>query len=165
MLQDKHYLMLVFVSANWDKNTVWRTSLFLFVDNAATAKLLKRGTRSFTSSVSDSDDDYITGVCLCLCLFKLQRWRQGIFLRNALLSNSTCWNASEYACAHTFQMTFEALRSTTALILNSECVLCQLWAHWHTPLGGACVCVAEFDGGEIEIRRRGQIEAEKGKGW
>lgn len=68
MLQDKHYLMLVFVSANWDKDTVWYPSLFLFADNADTAKLLKRETRNFTSSVSDSGEhSIISQVCVCVC--------------------------------------------------------------------------------------------------
>lgn len=41
-------------------------SLFLFsADNVATAKLLKRATRNFTSSVSDSQDHSIADGCVC----------------------------------------------------------------------------------------------------
>ena len=44
-------------------------SLFLFPDNVATAKLLRRETRNSTSSVSDDADLYsIPDVCVCVCV-------------------------------------------------------------------------------------------------
>lgn len=72
MLQDKQRLMLVFLFAlaNWDKTLSDGCLCFSFADNAATAKLLKRETRNFTSSVSDSHDRSITpyiGACVCVC--------------------------------------------------------------------------------------------------
>lgn len=98
---------------------------------------------------------YFTDVCVCVS-----------FNCGCLCSNS---NLSINALSFLFPVlecmwTHTSARITddfwgigaTALILNSECMLSQLWAHWHTPLGGVCGWVWW---GEIEIRRRGKIKS------
>ena len=62
------------MSDNWDekkkkKKRLMAVFVFSFSDNAATAKLLKRETRSCTSSVSDSlDRSIILQMCMCVCV-------------------------------------------------------------------------------------------------
>lgn len=59
-----------FAWASWDSTLSDGSLLSLssLADNAATAKLLKRATRNFTSSVSDSRDRSIKPpVCVCAC--------------------------------------------------------------------------------------------------
>lgn len=93
-----------------------------------------------------------------LCLYKVYGTGGGIWKKALSFPIPVReWHVNTHARA--LQMTFEALSSAAALIRNSACMLSQLWAHWHTPLGG--VCVVEFDG--ERLKSGGGEEKEWGK--